>query len=289
LVLNVIIIRVGKMGKNLKYQEACVYTMSFIRYPGGKQRLVNQILPFIPALKQNSNFVEPFVGGAAIYFALSPSKAVLADINPTLIQLYKSLKERPLQVWNYYRKFPSNKKAYYKIRDGRVHKSEAYKAARTLYLNRTCFKGMWRENSEGKFNVGYGGQDRRWVINRKSLIEVSKQLKKAKLLQSDFAETIRKCNKNDFIFLDPPYKPGEKELKHSHYVYSKFSYEDYKRLSETLSEATRKGIKWAMTTSSHPQILKLFKKTKIKKFGIGTGRRPGILDKNPGEVLVYNY
>jgi DNA adenine methylase len=262
----------------------------FIRYPGGKQRLLNQILPVLPSKNDiKGKYVEPFVGGGAVYFSISPRKALLSDINPVLIQLFKSLKEKPLLVWKYFKEFLSTKKAYYAIRDGKIRDSEAYKAARMLYLNRTCFKGMWRENAAGKFNVGYGGQDRRWVISRKSLIEVSNYLKTADLKVSDFEKTIEKCKKHDFIFLDPPYKPGAKELKHSHYVHSRFSFNDYKRLAIVLKDATKRGVKWAMTTSSHKHILELFDNTTIKHFRKGTGSRPGILKKNPGEVLIYNY
>ena len=106
----------------------------------------------------------------------------------------------------------------------------------TLYLNRTCFKGMWRHASNGKFNVGYGGEDRRWVITHQNIIELSKLLNKIKLKISDFEIILDNVENGDFIFLDPPYKPGKKELNESHYTYSKFTFNDQIRLSKTKSD-----------------------------------------------------
>lgn len=264
--------------------------VKFIRYPGGKQRLLGFILPHLPMAKDiKGHFVEPFVGSGSVFFAIKPDKAKLSDINPELIDLYKGIKKFPLKVWNYYKNFPSSKKGYYKVRDKKVKINDlAYRSARILYLNRTCFKGMWRHNSIGKFNVGYGGQDRRWVINQTDLVDISSRLSNVKLECSDFEKIIESCTKDDFIFLDPPYKPGEKEIAHEHYTFSKFKYEDYERLSNVLSEATNKGISWAMTISSHSDILTLFDgfSYKLKK---GTGKKPGILTNKSGEILICNY
>jgi len=138
--------------------------INFIRYPGGKQRVLNQIIPHLPSRKAiTGKFVEPFVGGGAVFFALNPKFALLSDINPELMDLYCGIRDNPLEVWEIYKNFPKTKKAYYKIRAIKVDDMPiSFRTARTLYLNRTCFKGMWRQNSNGEFNVGYGGQDRRW-------------------------------------------------------------------------------------------------------------------------------
>lgn len=262
----------------------------FIRYPGSKQRLIDFLLPYLPSANRiEGRFVEPFVGGGAIFFALNPSMALLSDINSVLIDLYRGIRNYPLKVWTIFQKYPPTKEAYYKIRDSNKELDLPSRAARTLYLNRTCFKGMWRENSDGQFNVGYGGQDRRWVINKETLLAVSKYLKKAELKVCDFEETIDNCNEGDFIFLDPPYCPGEKELIHNHYVYSKFTFVDHNRLAFVLEKASKRNIKWAMTTSSHKDITNLFKKYYIYPFLKGTGKSPGLMTKGNGEVLICNY
>jgi len=264
--------------------------IKFIRYPGGKQRLLSYLLPHLPAKDSiRGSFVEPFVGGGAIFFAIAPRRALLADINPVLIDLYRGLRAYPRRVWEIFKNFPSTKKGYYKIRNSHDKGDLSFRAARTLYLNRTCFKGMWRENACGQFNVGYGGQDRRWVFNQDALIAVSRFLKRTKLIISDFEEVIESCVKDDFIFLDPPYRPGAKELKHDHYVYSKFTYDDHKRLANALEQATKRKVRWAMTTSNHKDIVKLFHGCKKIAIAKGTGSRPGLLSKKAGEVLICNY
>jgi DNA adenine methylase len=264
--------------------------LKFIRYPGGKQRQLSCLMPYLPNKDSIKGlFVEPFVGGGAVFFGISPHKALLADINPTLIDLYRGIRRHPLEVWKFFKRFPSTRKGYYKIRDSGEEDNLAYRAARTLYLNRTCFKGMWRENSSGQFNVGYGGQDRRWVVNQCLLLTVSMFLKRAKLRTSDFEETIDSCKEGDFLFLDPPYRPGAKELKHNHYVYSKFTFEDYRRLSNALKKVSKRKVKWAMTTSSHKDIVALFKGNRIIPFIKGTGKKPGELAKKSREVLICNY
>src|ERR1017187_7141402 len=117
---------------------------------------------------------------------------------------------------------------------------------------------MWRHNASGCFNVGYGGQTRRWVIAKQDLLQVSKRLRRAKLRCCDYEDIINSCSSDDFIFADPPYRPGERDLLHDHYVYSKFTYDDHRRLAKALTSASRRGVRWAMTTSSHSDIVKLF-------------------------------
>jgi len=265
-------------------------SFKFLRYPGGKQRLLNYIIPHLPASDSiTNNYIEPFVGGGAVFFAINPVRAILSDINHELIMLYRGIKYAPRKVWKQYSSFPSTKEGYYTIRDEFTCNRLISRAARILYLNRTCFKGMWRHNSKGEFNIGYGGQDRRWVINEKDLVEVSKRLKKVELLCADFEKVINSSAAGDFIFLDPPYKPHEKECVNEHFTYGRFTFQDHIRLSRVLQSATSRGVKWAMTTSSHKDILSLFEGNQVIKIPIGTGSKPGILTKDSGEVLIRNY
>jgi len=251
----------------------------------------NCIMPCLPRKASiRGRFVEPFLGGGAVFFLLKPERALLADLNEELITLYRGIKLFPKKVWKIFNSFPLTKEAYYQIRDAETDKTDiAFMAARTLYLNRTCFKGMWRHNSNGQFNVGYGGQARRWVISEDSLVEVCNRLCAADLICSDFQPIIDMCVTGDFIFADPPYRPGERELLHAHYVYDKFSFEEHGRLAYALQKATRRGVQWALTISSHPDILQLYKGKRIIPFTKGTGKSPGILTETPGEVLLCNY
>jgi DNA adenine methylase len=231
--------------------------------------------------------VEPFVGGGCLFFSLKPQKALLSDINEELIDLYRGIRLRPATVWRIFRRLPSTQRGYYGVRRWRHADLDLpTRAARTLYLNRTCFKGMWRHNSNGEFNIGYGGQSRRWVLSKGTLTEVSKLLCHARLRCGDFEEVIGECGQGDFIFADPPYRPGHRRLLHDHYGFGKFTFDDHRRLAAALTRASKRGVQWAMTTSAHPAIVKLFRSFQIEKVPKGTGRGIGSSSRNSGEVLI---
>lgn len=263
---------------------------SFLRYPGGKSRMLEFLIEHLPSSSAiNGKYVEPFVGGGSVYFSIQPKKAILSDANQDLIDLYSGIKRDAENVWNNFVRFGRTKTEYFRVRDVYSPRGLTQKAARVLFLNRTCFKGMWRHNSSGNFNVGYGGQDRRWVINKENLIQVKNTIRQVKLLCSDFEEVIDNTTEGDFIFSDPPYRPNEKEQLHSHYVGKKFTFGDHIRLSKALKRATKRKVKWALTISAHPEILALYKGNYILIIPRGTGRKPGSTVDDSGEVLIKNY
>ncbi len=264
----------------------------FLRYPGGKVKLLSFLVDYLPKEKSiKGKYIEPFVGGGSVFMHIKPKKAVISDLNGELIDLYRAIRNYPHKVWEIYCSFPSDKKGYYRVRNTRtVGKPIYYRAARTLYLNRTCFKGMWRHNIQGDFNVGYGGDERRWVISHENIVELSRLLKKAKVESHDFQHTLNQVRSGDFIFLDPPYKPGEKEMDHAHYINGKFSFKEQKRLAAQLREVSKKKkIKWVMTNSSHPSIRKLYSGFKIKTIPKGTSNVVGVFTNNSKEILISNY
>lgn len=268
-----------------------VQSVNFLRYPGGKQRMLHHLKLYLPARSLiKGKYIEPFVGGGAVFFAIQPQQAILSDVNSELIGLYRGIQECPEEVWHLFQAFPSTKEAYYEIRGSNILESNlASRAARTLYLSRTCFKGMWRHNEQGQFNVGYGGQDRRWVITKETIVGASEQLQYANLLVSDFETVIDTALESDFLFIDPPYRPGAYEILREHYAYCQFSYDDHKRLARVLERASRRGVQWAMTTSSHPNIVSLFREHRVLPLPKGTGKKPGIITFASGEVLICNY
>jgi len=265
--------------------------MRFLRYPGGKSKLLSFLITVIVERNQIGRYIEPFVGGGSVFLHLQPKGAILADINRELIELYKGIRNYPHKVWEIFESFPSGKEAYYRIRnDEYYNKPLFYRAARSLYLNRTCFKGMWRHSPEGVFSVGYGGEQRRWVITHKDLIELSKRFRKALILHEDFEPVLDQCRDGDFIFLDPPYKPGEKELFEAHYAYGRFSYEDQIRLSNKLKELSeRKKVKWLLTNSSNSEICRLYHDFNIMQIPKGTSSILGVHTIDSKEVVISNY
>jgi len=265
--------------------------VAFLRYPGGKQRVLDWLLQYLPPRDDiQGRFVEPFVGGGAIFFALNPRVSLLTDINPELIDLYRGIRRYPDKVWDCFRSFPSSKKAYYRIR-GMVREELdlAENAARTLYLNRTCFKGMWRHNSSGQFNVGYGGQDRRWTLGRECLRTIARRLRRATLRCCHFEDSVAECTGEDFLFVDPPYQPGKLDLTHDHFARFRFSYADHERLAKALRQVTKRSVRWAMTTTSHPDVLALFPGHNVVSLPRGPRTKLGRPAGESGEVLVRNY
>jgi DNA adenine methylase len=264
--------------------------LTFIRYPGGKRRLISFLDDHLPSPhKISGRYIEPFVGSGSVYFHIRPKKAILTDLNAELIDLYRGIRSNPDKVWRIYRSLPTTKKGYNQVRKLKhLDLDLRNRAARTLFLNRTCFKGMWRHNSEGDFNVGYGGQSRRWVISRKDLFAVARALRNASLKCSDFEFIIDEARSEDYLFLDPPYRPGEREQLHDHYAGKEFTFTDHQRLARCLKDADKRGVAWSMTISSHPDIMKLYKKFNIQVIPRGTGRKIGILVDNSGEVLIAN-
>jgi len=233
-------------------------------------------------------YVEPFVGGGAIFFLVNPRRALLADINFDLIDLYRGIKNAPKRVWARYCSFGATKADYQLVRDSRPS-NLVDRAARVLFLNRTCFKGMWRHNKNGEFNVGYGGQGRRWAISEENLLAVSRALRSAELHCCDFEQVISECMAGDFVFADPPYRPGEKEQTNDHYVGRQFTFTDQCRLASALNQAKLRGVHWALTNSAHPEIVELFHGSAVTPLPRGTGRRPGVITKQSGEVLITTY
>ena len=226
-------------------------------------------------------YLEPFVGGGATFFLLRPTTAFLSDLNPELIDLYTGVRDSPRDVWQEYVNFPATRRGYYTVR---ALDPEALaipqRAARLLFLNRTCFKGMWRHNSAGEFNVGYGGQSRRWVIQERDLCEVSEFLAGADLRCIDFEPVIDASDVSDFVFVDPPYRRGHREQFQDHYAGGRFTFDDQKRLAEALGRASERGVVWAMTNSSHADLLRLY---------TGLDPAPTIKVLAGGEAIIRNY
>lgn len=270
--------------------KVCPAITNFLRYPGSKRRLLAYLGKYLPPSSTIvGRYVEPFVGSGAVFLYLHPRKAILSDINKELIDLYRGVRLDPRQVWQIYSTFGRTKRDYWQIRSASLPAPLSVRAARTLYLNRTCFKGMWRHNRYGEFNVGYGGQSRRWVIGEETLVEIGRRLRRAKITCDDFEGIIDDTGPGDFLFLDPPYRPGFKELTNDHYAFRQFTFEDHRRLAAALRRAQRRGACWAMTTSSHPDVAALFKGNRLISLPRGTGAMPGQLVVDSGEILVLSY
>ena len=255
---------------------------SFIKWAGGKRWFIKKYADkFLP--KEYNNYIEPFLGGGAVFFYIEPKQSILNDINKELIITYRVIKNRPLELvkkLKYHQKHHS-KEYYYKVRD-KEYNNVVDIAAKMIYLNRTCFNGIYRVNPEGKFNVPIGSYN--MVIREDDdFLYRSKILKKAKLLNESYENIIKRAKKGDFIFCDPPYAIKEKRIFVS-YTKELFTYEDQIKLSEVLSDASKRGVKILMTNTNHESIKKLYKNERGFNFYV-VKRKCNIAGNNKGRKV----
>jgi DNA adenine methylase len=229
----------------------------FLKWAGGKRWLASRIINLIP--HDHSRYLEPFLGSGAVYFTLGPRRAVLSDVNSELIETYQTIKSDWVKVQEelalHHRRH--SKEYYYRMREMKPRTAHT-KAARFIYLNRTCWNGLYRVNLKGKFNVPIGTKTN--VLLESDNFEVtSNALQSAEIRCADFEATIDSATKGDVIFADPPYT-----VHHNHNGFIKyneqiFSWEDQVRLHESLQRAIGRGAKVILTNANHESVRNLYK------------------------------
>lgn len=223
----------------------------FLKWPGGKRWITNEIVKNLPNVERR--YIEPFLGGGALFFAMRPSNAIISDINSELIETYKVMRDHPKELREkmLYHQKHHNKEYYYKMRSMKP-RTNLNKASRFLYLNRTCFNGMYRVNKKGEFNVPKGTKDN--VVYDVDLFEqYSDILSNAKIMTADFSSVIDMAEMGDFIFADPPYamNSGNQFIKYNDKL---FTWEDQKRLFYSLKKAYERGAQIVLTNASCEEI-----------------------------------
>ena len=230
--------------------------MPFLKWPGGKRWLVPEIKRRIGKIE--GTYYEPFLGGAAVFFGLAPGKAVLADVNRELVELYETMRDSPsvLHERLSVHQAKHNKCYYYEIRAARPSNA-IDRAARMLYLNRTCFNGIWRVNRQGEFNVPIGTKTR-VVFDDESFSEIAKVLKGVVLQVQDFAQTIEEASGGDVVYADPPYTVAHNDNGFLKYNDEIFRWEDQTRLRDALRAAVEKGARVLVSNANHESIQELY-------------------------------
>jgi len=229
-------------------------------------------------------------GGAALFFYLAPPKAILADINPDLINFYMVLKNNTSSLVERLESLRASKALYYGMRK-RTPGSRLERAVRFAYLNRLCWNGLHRVNHKGDFNVPIGDRLPKKLWNPALLYRAAKLLQNAKLLKADFETTLLGLNRKDFSFIDPPYPRGAQEgLGFNRYTSDFFSFEDHRRLGRVLKTLDRRGVSLMVTVAPCQEILELypeFRRTRLRSKSLisceSTSRR--IAD----EIVLTNY
>ena len=229
-----------------------------LKWAGGKTQLLNDLIPLIP--NYTGKYIEPFVGGGALFFALQPKNAVIADSNPELINTYKQIAKHVDQVIEKLRKFKNDEKEFYQVRSlNPKNLSPIEAAARFIYLNKTCFNGLYRVNRKGEFNVPFGHYKNPKIVDTEALIAASTLLKNTTIVCADYKEVLNKyVQPNDFVFLDPPYFPVGKYSDFKRYTKEQFYEEDHRELAEEYKKLTQNKVYSILTNSNTPLVHELY-------------------------------
>lgn len=227
----------------------------FLKWPGGKRWIVEKLMRNIPNF--DGKYIEPFLGSGALFFALKPNCAILSDINNELIEVYFVMREQPneLREKMLYHQRHHCKGYYYKVRALKP-RTAVNRAARFLYLNRTCFNGMYRVNSKGEFNVPIGSKND-CTYDVDIFEEYSALLQKVQIMSGDFAKAISFAETGDVIFADPPYAMmnDSQFLKYNEQL---FNWNDQERLLHELRDANSRGVNILMTNAYCKEIIQMY-------------------------------
>jgi DNA adenine methylase len=229
----------------------------FLKWAGGKRWFVTEHANLLP--KKFDRYIEPFLGSGAVFFYLRPTKAILGDSNSDLIDAYLAIKQNWPLVYRYLRKHQRmhSRDYYYKMRSFKP-KSLASRAARFIYLNRTCWNGLYRVNQEGIFNVPIGTKES-VIFGDDRFDEVSKVLQETELQACDFEQLIDVADKGDFIFADPPYTVRHNNNSFIKYNEKLFSWRDQERLCAALIRAKDRGAQVVATNACNQGLRDLYK------------------------------
>ncbi|GAX91063.1 Dam family site-specific DNA-(adenine-N6)-methyltransferase [Effusibacillus lacus] len=237
-----------------------------LKWAGGKQQMLDILLPNAP--KKYNKYIEPFFGGGALFFALLPEKAIIADSNPEIINLYRCLSENVEDVISILKTMPYSKEDYYEIRATNPDTlTPMQQAARTIYLNKTCFNGLYRVNKKGQFNVPFGKQKNPNYCDEQNLRAASEALKNAEIVLGDYKDVLgRYAELGDLIFLDPPYLPISEYADFKRYTKEQFYEEDHHELAQEVKRLHELGCHVLLTNSNHPLVYELYDEFKISVY-----------------------
>lgn len=229
---------------------------TFLKWAGGKRWLVNNERDRLPT--EYNRYIEPFLGGGAVFFYMSPRDAIISDVNQELINTYIAVRDNVEGVYHSLNVHSRNhsRDYYYAVRDMRPRTNHTL-AARMIYLNKACFNGIYRVNKAGRFNVPFGTRTE-LTFEHDDLVQSSIALQRTEILCQDFETTVDLAQANDFLFCDPPYAVIDEENRFVSYNADVFSWGDQIRLANSLIRAKDRGVKILMTNVDHSAVRNLY-------------------------------
>ena len=271
----------------------------FVKWVGGKRQLLIQFrdMGLYPPDAFNpltNTYFEPFVGGGAVFFDLLPKKAELSDLNNELVTTYNVIKNDVDGLIKSLKKHKYEKEYYLEVRakDPKML-SDLDVASRFIFLNRTCFNGMYRVNSKGGFNVPFGKYTNPMICDEENLHKVSKALQKVTIQNQDYKAVLKKAKKGDFVYFDPPYYPVSKTASFTSYTANSFLDKEQTELRDTFVELNKRGCFVMLSNSDTPFIYKIYsgiKDVKVSKVSAGRAINSNAAKRGKvSEVLVTNY
>ncbi len=269
----------------------------FLKWVGGKRQIMPAIVEHLPKNISKFDYIEPFIGGGAVLFHLQPKNAIINDLNSELINVYEVIKNDVESLIADLKKHKNESDYFYNIRG--IDRTEQFKtlsrvkrASRIIYLNKTCFNGLYRVNNAGEFNAPFGRYKNPNIVNEPTLKAVNKYLNinKIQLLNRDYAEVLKLANKNSFVYIDPPYYPTSENSNFTGYIQGGWDMYDQVRLRETCDELNSQGIRFLLSNSASSFIIDQYKDYKISRIKAirainSDGTNRGAVE----EVLIRNY
>ncbi|ULG74444.1 DNA adenine methylase [Macrococcus brunensis] len=268
----------------------------FVKWVGGKRQLVPEIKKHIK-LKSNTMYYEPFLGGGAVFLELQPSNAIVNDYNAELINAYNVIKNDVEALIEDLGKHKNDEIYFYNLREQDRYKdyhkvSNVERASRLIYLNKTCFNGMYRVNSQGYFNVPFGKYKSPNIVNEFVLRELNAYFNEAdiKFMSGDYEKSLIGISKNSFVYFDPPYAPISTTSNFTGYTESGFDHKEQERLRNVCNDLNDQGVKFLLSNANVPSIQELYQDYNIEivnaKRNINSiGTKRGLVE----EVLIRNF
>jgi DNA adenine methylase len=283
-----------------EYQQIVVEPKPFVKWAGGKRQLLAELEKNFP--KQFGTYFEPFLGGGAVLFDLLAKKPNLkcsvSDLNSDLVLAYVTIRDKLGRLIesleNHSKNYHKDSTDYYYEVRKQEPKTQIEKVSRLLFLNKTCFNGLYRVNSKGKFNVPLGRYTNPNIVNRENLTTASKflQSEKIKISCRDFESILKDAKKGDFVYFDPPYQPVSDTANFTSYTHRDFTEDDLQRLADLANQLNSKGVHVLLSNSNTKIVKKMFssKKWKVKEIAVNRAINSNS-QKRTGhkEVLIKNY
>ncbi len=261
----------------------------FLKWAGGKGRLLEQLRPLLPA--RFARYFEPFAGGAALFFDLRPEHAELTDINSELIDCYRAVRDKVEPVIGALKRHRYDETHYYRVRAiDPASLARPERAARTIYLNKTGYNGLYRVNRSGKFNVPMGRYTNPRVCDADNLRACSAALKGVEVQVRDFETQVARARAGDFVYFDPPYVPVSDTADFTSYAPGGFGLDGQRRLAALFASLARRGVHVVLSNSDTPLVRELYRGFRIARVLAARNiNSRGALRGKVGEVVVTSF